>query len=174
MNSSAVRQIPNDNRIFYFGRDRILFRFLSHFYPAPIEIDGEIWLTAEHFYQSQKSFDPAYRQAIRDAVTPGHAKRLAAPPGSRRVSQNSWFRKNGQLPRPDWHEVKLDIMRLTDQAKYTQHPNLAELLVATGTAELIEDSASEPFWGTGPDGMGHNWAGRVLMEVRDKLRSFEP
>jgi ribA/ribD-fused uncharacterized protein len=162
--------IPADNRILYFARDREALGFLSHFHPAPIEIDGESWPTVEHFYQAQKSFDPAYRQAILKAATPGKAKRLAAPPDApRRVSAQSWFRKNGALPRSDWHEVKLDIMRRADLAKFTQHPDLARLLAATGTAELVEDSPSEPFWGIGPDGHGMNWAGRVLMEVRERL-----
>jgi predicted NAD-dependent protein-ADP-ribosyltransferase YbiA (DUF1768 family) len=40
----------------------------------------------------------------------------------------------------------------------------------TGDAELVEDSPTEPFWGIGPDGQGANWAGKVLMEVREKLR----
>jgi ribA/ribD-fused uncharacterized protein len=128
--------------------------------------------TVEHYYQAQKSLDSAYRQAIREAVTPGRAKRLAAPPDApRRVSAQSWFRKNGILPRPDWHEVKLETMRRGDLAKFTQHLDLAALLLATGDAELIEDSPSEPFWGIGPEGHGSNWAGRVLMEVREKLRA---
>jgi hypothetical protein len=56
--------------------------------------------------------DPACRQAIRDTSSPGMAKRLAAPPQApRRVSAQSWFRKNGTLLRPGWHDVKLDIMR---------------------------------------------------------------
>jgi ribA/ribD-fused uncharacterized protein len=164
--------IPADNRILYFRRDRGLFGFLSHFHPAPVVLDGETWPTVEHYYQAQKSLDPAYRQAIREATSPGHAKRLAAPPGApRRVSQQSWFRKHGAWPRPDWHEVKLGLMRRADLAKFVQHPDLAERLRATGDAELIEDSPTEPFWGIGPDGLGLNWAGRVLMEVREALRA---
>jgi hypothetical protein len=62
--------IPADNRILYFARDRGMFGFLSHFHPAPILLDGEVWPTVEHYYQAQKLFDPAYRQAIRDAATP--------------------------------------------------------------------------------------------------------
>jgi ribA/ribD-fused uncharacterized protein len=162
--------VPSDNRILYFLRDREVFGFLSHFYPAPVLLDGETWATVEHYYQAQKSFDPAYRQAIRTAVTPGRAKRLAAQPAApRRVSGQSWFRKHGALPRPDWHHVKLGIMRRGDRAKFAQHPTLAAMLVATGDAELIEDSPSEPYWGVGPDGHGLNWAGRVLMEVRAEL-----
>jgi ribA/ribD-fused uncharacterized protein len=88
----------------------------------------------------------------------------------RRISKDSWFRKNAKQVRPDWHDVKLDIMRRADQAKFEQNAHLAVLLLATGDTELIEDSPSEPFWGIGSDGLGLNWAGRVLMEVRNQLR----
>jgi len=168
--SDAPRIVPADNRILYFCRDRAGFRFLSHFYPSPIVLDGERWRTVEHYYQAQKSDDPAYRAAIREAVQPGRAKRLAAPPSApRRVSKDSWFKASGQAPRPDWHEVKLGIMRVADRAKYEQNADLGAMLLETGNAELIEDSPSEPFWGTGPDGNGCNWAGRILMEVRQQL-----
>lgn len=167
--------VPSDNRILYFGRDRERFRFLSHFHPSPVVIDGEDWPTVEHYYQAQKSNDPAYRAAIRFAAGPGKVKRLAAPPSApRRISHSSWFRKNGKQPRPDWHDVKLDIMRRGDHAKFMQNPHLAVLLLATGDAELIEDSPGEPYWGTGPDGAGLNWAGRDLMEVRARLRAGNP
>jgi ribA/ribD-fused uncharacterized protein len=169
--SQPLPPIPADNRILFFDRDREAFGFLSNFHAAVIQLDGETWPTVEHYYQAQKSPDPHYRQAIREASTPGKAKRLAAQPTApRRVSQQSWFRRNGQQPRPDWHQAKLEIMRRAVLAKFTQNLDLAALLQATGTAELIEDSPSEPYWGTGPDGHGENWAGRVLMEVRAALR----
>jgi ribA/ribD-fused uncharacterized protein len=165
--------IPSDNRILYFNRDRELFGFLSHFHPAPIEIDGERWPTVEHYYQVQKSLDPAYRKAIREATSPGKAKRLAAHPAAPGgQAKNSWFRANGALPRSDWHEVKLDIMRRADHAKFAQNADLGRLLLATREAELVEDSLSEPFWGIGPDGSGLNWAGKVLMEVRTHMRQL--
>jgi hypothetical protein len=37
-------------------------------------------------------------------------------------------------------------------------------------AELIADARSEPFWGIGPDGLGQNHAGRLLVEIRALLR----
>lgn len=166
--------IPPDGRILYFARDRASFRFLSHFYPSPVLIDGEAWPTVEHYYQAQRSHDPAYREAIRAAATPGNAKRLAASPGApRRISQQSWFRKHGMQPRADWSDVKLDIMRRGDWAKFTQNPHLAEMLLATDSAELIEDSPVDAFWGQGPDGCGQNWAGRILMETRNRLSRGE-
>jgi N-glycosidase YbiA len=165
-----VRDIPPDHRILYFARDRDTFGFLSHFWPAPIAIDGQEWPTVEHYYQAQKSADAGYRDAIRQAATPGMAKRLAAQPHApRRISKHSWFLANQAVPREDWLEVKLDIMRRADGAKFTQHPELAAALLATADSELIEDSPSEPYWGVGRDGQGLNWAGRVLMEIRQKL-----
>jgi N-glycosidase YbiA len=159
-----------DGRILYFARDRTQFGFLSHFHPALIDLDGESWPTVEHYYQAQKSFALAYRAAIRAAATPGLAKRLAANPGQEGPSgRRSWFVAAGENPRLDWGEVKLDIMRRADFAKFTQNPELGEKLLATGTAELIEDSPHEPFWGIGPAGAGANWAGRILMEVRALL-----
>src|SRR5712672_3124710 len=169
--AGAPHMIPPDNRIIYYGRDREHFRFLSHFHPSPFVLDSEGWATVEHYYQAQKSDDADYKAAIRAAAHPGHVKRLAAPPElPRRFSKDSWFKNHNTLPRADWHDVKLDIMRRADAAKYSQNPDLAALLLATGDAELIEDSSNEPFWGTGPDGQGHNWAGRVLMEIRGELR----
>jgi ribA/ribD-fused uncharacterized protein len=164
--------IPEDGRILYFARDRASFVFLSHFYPSSIILDGDHWPTVEHFYQAQKSDIPAYRATIRQAVSPGMAKRLAAHPAApRKISAQSWFRKNKLPPRSDWAEAKLEIMRRADLAKFSQNADLAAMLLATGTAVLIEDSPFEPFWGTGQDGEGQNWAGQVLMEVRATLRT---
>lgn len=165
--------IPADNRILYFARDRAAFGFLSHFHPSPIVLDGETWPTVEHYYQAQKSTDPDYRAAIREAIHPGRAKSLAAQPKApRRISRHSWFKAHDRLPRADWHDVKLDIMRRADRAKFEQNADLRALLLQTGDAELVEDSPTEPFWGIGPDGTGPNWAGRVVMEVRESLRGI--
>jgi N-glycosidase YbiA len=163
--------IPFDNRILYYARDRHIFGFLSHFYPSVIEIDGETWPTVEHYYQAQKSDNPTYRRAIRAAESASKAKRLAAhPTASGKQGKDSWFRAHGRLPRPDWDEVKLDLMRVADWAKFTQNEDLREQLLATEDAELIEDASSDSFWGIGPDGAGLNWGGRVLTEVRARLQ----
>lgn len=164
--------VPSDNRILYYRRDRTLYRFLSHFYPSSIEIDGERWMTVEHYYQAQKSHDELYKDAIRSAKSAEYAKQLAADPGMpRNISKRSWFLQHACEPRPDWNDVKLDVMRRGDLAKFSQHEVLLKLLLATGDAELVEDSESEPFWGLGSDGQGFNWAGRILMEVRSVLAS---
>jgi ribA/ribD-fused uncharacterized protein len=163
--------IPADNRILFYMRDRETFGFLSNFSPTPILLDRALWPTVEHFYQAQKSFDPDYRRTILGATRPGIAKNLGADPTlPRRRSNRSWFRRHGRELRPDWEEAKIEIMRRANAAKFAQHPALGAALCVTGNAELIEDSPVDAFWGTGPDGDGLNWAGRILSEIRDRLR----
>jgi len=159
-----------DGRILFFARDRAAFGFMSHFEPSPIEMDGVIWPTVEHYFQAQRSLDPEYVAAIRSARTPGAAKQLAADPDPSRVAaQKSWFSRMKRAPRSDWADVRLDVMRRADLAKYMQNPALAKRLLATGDAELVEDSPFDDFWGAGHRGDGRNWAGRILMEVRRQL-----
>ena len=168
--------IPSDNRILYFQRDREQFLFFSHFHPSPIVLDGETWPTVEHYFQAQRSRDPAYRQAICKEKSPGKVKHLSKSPDdtTRGGKRFSWFRSNHAVPRADWAEVELDVMRKADGAKFTQNPDFSVLLLATGDADLIEDSPWDAFWGIGADGSGLNWAGKILMEIRRELRASHP
>ena len=166
--------IPEDNKILFFKRDRALFGFLSHFHPSPIIMDAVWWPTVEHFYQSHKSLDPRYYAEIRACETPGLAKRRATTPAPGKRDRGSWFFANNEMPRADWMEVKAGIMRRADMAKYVQNPDLAARLLATGVAEIVEDSPYDDYWGTGRDGAGQNWAGVIIMEVRDALREATP
>jgi hypothetical protein len=68
--------------------------FLSNFHPSVIVVDLHAFPTVEHAYQAFKTLDPAQFTAIRDAHTPGQAKRLG-----QKVTK-----------RPDWEHVKLLIM----------------------------------------------------------------
>ena len=73
--------------------------------------------------------------------------------------------------RPDWEEVKIDVMRRAVTAKFKTHQEIAERLLATGSEEIVEDSPGDYFWGCGKLGSGQNWLGRILMEVRANLNS---
>lgn len=72
--------------------------------------------------------------------------------------------------RPDWAEVRLTAMRQVIRAKFTQNPELAERLLATGEGQLVElNTWEDRFWGV-CEGVGENWLGQILMEVRAELR----
>jgi ribA/ribD-fused uncharacterized protein len=55
-------------------------------------------------------------------------------------------------------------------AKFEQHPELAAALLATGDSRIVEHTENDSFWGDGGDGSGRNMLGRILMEVRARLR----
>jgi ribA/ribD-fused uncharacterized protein len=56
-------------------------------------------------------------------------------------------------------------------AKFTSNEALKDILLGTGDAKIEEESPAESFWGIGADGQGENWTGKLLMELRDSLRS---
>ena len=60
-------------------------------------------------------------------------------------------------------------MRDALRAKFSQHPDLKAMLLATGTAEIIEHTANDRYWGDGGDGTGKNRLGELLMELRTAL-----
>lgn len=139
---------------FYSVRDEL--GELSNFAPYPIVLDGQRWPTSEHYFQAQKFVDRATQEEIRKVSAPG----LAAEMG----------RDRRRKLRRDWERVKRDVMRRAVEAKFRQHPELRELLLATGDAVLVEHTDRDAYWGDGGDGSGENHLGRILMAVRDALR----
>lgn len=74
--------------------------------------------------------------------------------------------------RPDWDDVKVDIMREILRAKARQHEYVRRKLLATGDRELVENSWRDDFWGWGPNRDGQNMLGKLWMEVRSELRAI--
>ena len=130
------------------------YAFLSNFYDSPIQgDDGITYPTVEHYFQAMKTLNIGQRQEIAAQDTPGKAKRLG-----RAVNL-----------RPDWEQIKSDVMRQGVTAKF-QIPELRERLLATGDAILIEGNWwGDTCWGV-CNGVGENRLGKILMEVRTSLK----
>lgn len=131
------------------------YRFLSNFWPAVVYLDDEEYRSTEYAFHAGKTFDPAMRRMIREAVTPGQAKRLGR-----------------HVPlRPDWEEVKVPFMLDLNRQKFA-HPELREALLATGTRRLVEGNTwRDTFWGVDlRTGKGQNKLGLILMLVRQEIR----
>ncbi|SDD27102.1 NADAR family protein [Actinokineospora iranica] len=143
---------------------------LSQWWPSPTVIDGERYLTAEHYMMTAKARlfdDEATAEAVLASHTPEEAKALG--------------RKVRGFTEPRWREHRYDIVVRANEAKFSQHPRLAAFLRSTGTAVLVEASPVDPVWGIGlaatsPDARrpsawpGLNLLGFALMDVRDRLR----
>lgn len=131
----------------------------SNFSSHGIEMDEQWWPTVEHYFQAQKFHDEAYREKIRITRNTKQAKELG---------------RTRELPlRPDWEEVKDEIMLQACRKKFQTHPEATELLLSTGDEEIIENAPSDYYWGCGRDGSGQNKLGLILMQVREELRQPE-
>lgn len=131
------------------------YRFLSNFYPCEIRSD-QIYPSVEHAYQAFKTFDPAQRAEIANALTPGQAKRLG---------QKVTLRKG-------WDEEKLMVMKQLLAEKFDVGSELAQRLLATGDAELVEGNTwGDKFWGV-YNGQGYNHLGVLLMARRTELATW--
>lgn len=139
----------------FFNVDRDEYGWLSNFAPSPVtDLHGVVWPTVEHAFQAAKCDAEEDRIRIFKAGTPLLAKRLGR-----------------KVPLPaDWEQVKLGVMLDIVFAKFKQNPDLADLLIGTDYATLVEDAPNDSYWGAGSDGQGQNELGKILMKVREELR----
>lgn len=130
------------------------YYFLSNFYEAPITYNGITYKNNEAAFQAQKVAHSKEAMLEFKDLNPSEAKKLG-----RKVSL-----------RPDWENVKVQIMRDLVYAKFDQNPDLLEKLVNTGDEYLEEGNTwGDRIWGT-VDGVGANLLGQILMEAREELK----
>lgn len=142
-----------------FTKESDDYGFLSNFASYPITIDGINFRTTEQFFQWSKFLETetVHRERILNTDTPHVAKKLG--------------KSRSAKIQPDWNEKRNYVMAVALYHKFTQHEDLALRLIATGDAELIEDAWWDSYWGNGRDGKGFNKLGKLLMELREFLKS---
>ena len=128
----------------------------SNFATYPIRIGKRTWPTSEHYFQAMKFVEKAAQEQIRKAKSPMLAARMG--------------RDRKRKLRRDWESAKVNVMREAVFEKFTQHQELKDLLLSTGDAKIVEHTERDDYWGDGGDGKGKNMLGRILMNVRAKLR----
>lgn len=132
------------------------YSFLSNFYECNICYRGRTYKNAEAVFQSMKTID----ENIRDMFITMTAKKA---------------KKYGRVVelRKDWDTIKINVMYEVVYLKFAQNEHLKDLLLRTGSQELIEtNSWNDTYWGV-CNGIGQNNLGNILMWVRDDLREFE-
>lgn len=170
-----------------FYRENTFYGEFSNFYliSSPIIYKGKSYKTSEHLYQALKYiYEDApiinieYVELIRKANTPNKAKILA---NQMICSKYNWqeelnniikkYQKIGVKIRKDWDNVKISVMRTVLELKFNKDLHCQQVLLSTGDAQLIENSPYDSFWGIGPNGVGSNMLGKLLMEIRNQLNN---
>ncbi len=134
------------------------YGYLSNLWPSPITFEGREFRCSEYAYQFGKPNKPGIAEWLIAAPTPSLCAQAA----------HALF---GWQIRSDWAVVKVDRMRFVLLAKFEQNIELGVRLLATGDAELIEESTMDAYWGIGKKGTGKNMLGKLLMEIRAELRA---
>lgn len=130
------------------------YRFLSNFYPSEIEHEGIVYPSVEHFYVAMKTLDITQREFIAQIATAALVKK---------------FGRTLEI-RPDWDQVKLELMEIGLRKKFAI-PELKEKLLSTGDTYLEEGNWwGDVFWGV-CNGVGENHLGKLLMKLRDEFRN---
>lgn len=130
------------------------YGFMSNYKKARFFIYGRWWNWVEAPYQAKKTAVSEEYDSIWQAKTNNESRLLG-----QKVTM-----------RPDWDQVKAQVMYECCLAKFLQHPELRKQLMETGDQELIEDSPVDYYWGCGKDGTGQNMLGKTLMKIREELK----
>lgn len=129
----------------------------------PIYLGSVVILTSEALYQSCRyPHRPDVQMLIIRQQSPMTAKMVGKP-----------YRSDS---RPDWERVRVRIMRWCLRAKLLHNwQRFGDVLLSTGERPIVEESRRDDFWGAKPiDAVtltGSNILGRLLMELREEVRS---
>ena len=130
----------------------------------PLHINGVRILTTEALYQACRF--PHMPEVQREII--GQHSPMTAKIKSKQHRKNS---------RPDWDNVRYKVMRWCLRVKLAQnYEEFGRLLLATRDRPIVEQSRKDDYWGAkladeaGDTLIGQNVLGRLLMELREKLK----
>lgn len=148
----GTNKVTEDAVYFYTPDFYALDNFSSH----TVNIWGINFPTSEHAYQWKKYSVscPALSKQILEAGSAHDVKVLS--------DQNK-----DKMP-PLWHKEKIVVMEEILRAKAVQHGDVRKKLIKSGNKTIVENSPTDGYWGTGPDGKGENMVGKIWMKIREE------
>ena len=148
---------------FFFGGE------FSQHYIRPFQLDGMIFNCAEQYMMASKAllFDDMFvYNEIMNEKSPHNQKMLG--------------RKIKNFDKEKWELIAKYVVYRANLAKFTQHRDLYDVLMATEGTELVEASPIDTIWGIGlsesdplihdkANWKGTNWLGQILTLVRTDI-----
>jgi N-glycosidase YbiA len=153
------------NQILLTGNHPLLnFYWESFCAPHPLTGKPVEWPTVEHYFQAckvlaLKKHDWHMRCGLVVAILESPTPRDAKAQG----------RGLSPLDVSLWDRIAFMCMLQGQLAKFNWNEDLANKLLATGSATLVEHRP-DPIWGDNIDGTGKNLCGKSLMQVRRILQ----
>lgn len=146
-------------QVINFKKEDPVYGCFSNFHPAVVEFEGVKYCSAECAFQAAKTLDLNDRPRFAK-MNPGYAKRLG-----RKLSL-----------RPDWENVKRNIMYELVKSKAHNNPEFCKTLLSTKGCLLVEDTTGwhDNYWGNCncpkcSAKIGVNHLGKILERVRDEI-----
>jgi hypothetical protein len=152
-----------DKYIFFYGS------IYSQWAMRDIEIDGETYNCNEQYMMYKKA------HLFGDLFALGKIMSSSDP-----AIQKSWGRRVENFDKDKWEVIARDVVYKANLAKFTQHEDWKQQLLATGDKEIVEASPTDCVWGIGmscddpgitdpKNWRGTNWLGEAIMKVREHL-----
>jgi predicted NAD-dependent protein-ADP-ribosyltransferase YbiA (DUF1768 family) len=128
---------------------------LSNFWPAEIKVDHHKWLSVEHYYQAAK-FKRNNKEFYIQFSLDSPDSSIAKDPELAKAAGSTSGKFKGELVRPKNIIIDSDFfqtpkgargeieMETAMRAKFSQHPDLKEILLATKKAKLEGIERSKP------------------------------
>jgi len=154
----------NTKEILSFAKTENKFGGLSNMAPGYSLFINEVNIqSSEILYQACKfPLFPLIQNEIIETKNPMDAKAVS--------------RKYQKYSRQDWDSVKFKVMKWCLEVKLIQNfDTFSKLLLSTGDKTIVEFSKKDDIWGAKPVNpnllQGQNALGRLLMQLREKIKS---
>ncbi len=96
---------------------------------------------------------------------------MKSPIFAKRIS-----RKYQNETRQDWDNIRFKVMKLCIELKLIQHYHkFSTVLISTKNKNIVEYSDKDKIWGASNEKdqfIGVNAQGRLLMEIREKIKTY--
>ena len=154
-----------DKYIFFYGS------FYSQWAKYKIDIGGVDYCCNEQYMMAEKA------KLFEDNDTLDKIMNTSNP-----AKQKALGRKVKNFDKDKWEEIARDVVYIANYAKFSQHEDLKEKLLATKDKIIVEASPYDCIWGIGlaqddsgitdeKNWRGTNWLGEAIMKVREIIRN---